>query len=108
MLFALGLPGSATSPPRRSPSTSARSRRCSRPTRSEITEVDGVGPILAEEILEQLADERTAELIERLRERGLRLELDAAERRAEGGPLDGKTFVLTGTLPELCRDRRRS
>ena len=31
-------------------------------------------------------------------------ELSAAERRAEGGPLEGKTFVLTGTLPELSRE----
>ena len=38
----------------------------------EITEVDGVGPILAEQIVEQLADERTRELIAALRERGLR------------------------------------
>jgi DNA ligase (NAD+) len=70
----------------------------------QIEEVDGVGPILAEQIAEQLADERTQEQIARLRERGLRFELDAAERRQSGGPLEGKTFVLTGTLPELTRD----
>ena len=29
------------------------------------------------------------------------MELDPSERRKEGGPLDGKTLVLTGTLPEL-------
>ena len=40
------------------------------------------------------------ELIERLRERGLRFELDEPSAAAQGGPLDGKTFVLTGTLPE--------
>ena len=70
-----------------------------------IEEVDGIGPILAEQVAEQLADERDRELIERLRERGLRFELDAAERRVEGGPLEGKTFVLTGTLPELTREQ---
>jgi DNA ligase (NAD+) len=70
----------------------------------QITEVDGVGPILAEQVAEQLADDRTRELIARLRERGLRFELDAAERRARGGALDGKTLVLTGTLPELTRE----
>jgi DNA ligase (NAD+) len=69
-----------------------------------ITEVDGVGPILAEQVAEQLADDRTRELIARLRERGLRFELDAAERRAQGGALEGKTLVLTGTLPELTRE----
>jgi DNA ligase (NAD+) len=71
----------------------------------QITEVDGIGPVLAESLREELADEAVLELIARLRERGLRLELSAAERRAEGGPLEGKTFVLTGTLPDLSRDQ---
>ncbi len=69
-----------------------------------ITEVEGMGPVLAESVREELADEAILELIARLRQRGLRFELSAAERRAEGGPLEGKTFVLTGTLPELSRD----
>ncbi len=71
----------------------------------EIQRVDGVGPILAEQIVEQLTDERTLELIEKLRGHGLKLELDAAERRRAEGPLEGKTFVLTGTLPELSREQ---
>jgi DNA ligase (NAD+) len=69
-----------------------------------IEEVEGVGPITAAQIADELAEEPTRELIERLRERGLRFELDEAERRAQGGPLDGKTFVITGTLPNLSRD----
>jgi len=69
-----------------------------------IAEVEGIGPVLADQLRDELADEAVLELIERLRERGLRFELSAAERRAEGGPLDGKTFVLTGTLPTLSRD----
>ena len=70
-----------------------------------ITEVEGIGPVLAESLREELADEAIVELIGRLRERGLRFELSEAERRAEGGPLEGKTFVLTGTLPTLSRER---
>jgi DNA ligase (NAD+) len=69
-----------------------------------ITEVEGIGPVLAESLREELADEAIVELIGRLRERGLRFELSDAERRAEGGPLEGKTFVLTGTLPSVSRD----
>ena len=69
-----------------------------------ITEVEGIGPVLAESLREELADDAVLELIGRLRERGLRFELSAAERRAEGGPLEGKTFVLTGTMPTLSRD----
>ena len=70
----------------------------------QIEEVEGVGPIMAVQIAESLADERTWALVEKLREKGLRLEQDPSERRASGGPLEGKTFVLTGTLPELTRE----
>jgi DNA ligase (NAD+) len=69
----------------------------------QIAEAEGIGPILAEQIAEELSDERTRDLIERLRKAGLRMELDPSERRIAGGPLEGKTFVLTGTLPELTR-----
>ena len=69
-----------------------------------IEEVEGVGPIMAVQVAESLADERTWELIEKLRDKGLRLEQDASERRASGGPLEGKTLVLTGTLPSLTRE----
>jgi DNA ligase (NAD+) len=70
----------------------------------QIEEVEGVGPIMAVQIAESLADDRTWELVEKLREKGLRLEQDPSERRATGGPLEGKTLVLTGTLPELTRE----
>jgi len=69
-----------------------------------IEEVEGVGPIMAVQIAESLADEPTWALVEKLREKGVRLEADASERRREDGPLKGKTVVLTGTLPELTRE----
>ena len=59
---------------------------------------------MAEVIYEALAEDRTWELIEKLRSKGLHLEQESHERPAEGGPLDGKTLVLTGTLPSLTRD----
>jgi DNA ligase (NAD+) len=70
----------------------------------QIQEVEGVGPIVARRLEEELSEEPTLELIRRLRERGLRFELSQAERRAEGGPLEDKTFVLTGSLPTLTRE----
>jgi DNA ligase (NAD+) len=69
-----------------------------------IEQVEGVGPIVAERVREELAEEPTLDLIRRLRERGLRFELSPEERRAEAGPLEGKTFVLTGALPDLSRE----
>jgi DNA ligase (NAD+) len=69
-----------------------------------IEEVEGVGPIMAVQIAESLADEPTWRLVEKLREKGLKLEQDASERRAQGGPLEGMTLVLTGTLADLTRE----
>jgi DNA ligase (NAD+) len=71
----------------------------------QIVEAEGIGPVLAEQIYEELSEERTRALIERLRKAGLRMELDPSERRQQGGPLDGKTLVLTGTLPNLSREQ---
>jgi DNA ligase (NAD+) len=74
----------------------------------KIVEVDGVGPIMAEQIAESLSDDATWALVEKLREKRLRLEADESERRIEGGVLEGKTIVLTGTLPTLTREEAAS
>lgn len=70
----------------------------------EVQEADGIGPILAEQVVEELAEDRAIELVDRLGRAGLRFELDPSERRSTEGPLAGKTVVLTGTLPELSRE----
>ena len=71
-------------------------------TKEDIEAVEGIGPVLAATICETLAEQRTLELIERLRERGLQLVEEVTE--GADGPLAGKTFVITGTLPNLSRD----
>jgi DNA ligase (NAD+) len=69
---------------------------------AQIQEAEGVGPKMSQTIYEQLHDEQMLELIEELRAHGLRFE---AEGPPPGeGPLAGKTFVLTGTLPGLTRE----
>ncbi len=68
----------------------------------EILETSGVGPKMAQRIHEQLADEQMRALIADLRAVGVRM---AEEGPPPGdGPLKGKTFVLTGTLPDLTRE----
>lgn len=74
-------------------------------TTEQIAETNGIGPILAENIAEQLAEPEERELIERLRASGLQLVGDAPG--SSEGPLKDKTFVLTGTLPNMTRDRAR-
>jgi DNA ligase (NAD+) len=65
-----------------------------------------VGPRVAQSIYEFFREPRNRELVERLREAGLRFEHRAPRRR--GGPLEGLTFVLTGTLPTLTREQARA
>ena len=104
VLYALGLPGvgSVTAEALAGHFGSIDALHEAEPER--IEEVEGVGPIMAVQIAESLADEPTWELIEKLKDKGLRLEADESERRAAGGPLEGRTLVLTGTLPELTRE----
>ena len=68
-----------------------------------IATTPGIGPVLAETVVDELASEPNQELIARLRAAGLRFE---EEGPAPGtvGPLAGKTFVVTGTLPNWSRD----
>jgi DNA ligase (NAD+) len=72
-------------------------------TPEQIQETPGVGPIMAQRIHEQLADEQMQTLIAALRERGLHFEEEGPPPGE--GPLSGKTFVLTGTLPDLTREQ---
>jgi DNA ligase (NAD+) len=68
-----------------------------------IEQTQGVGPKMARSIHDQLHDPAMLRLIEDLRAQGLQFE-EAGPPPGEG-PLAGKTFVLTGTLPDLTREQ---
>ena len=76
-------------------------------TPEQLTEVEGIGPIMASTVHETLAEDRVRDLIGKLREHGLRMEEEGPAPPAEG-PLVGKTLVITGTLPSLSRDEATS
>ena len=69
----------------------------------QILETAGVGPKMAQRIHEQLADEQMRALIADLRSVGVQMALEGPPPGE--GPLAGKTFVLTGTLPDLTREQ---
>ena len=104
VLYALGLPGVGyvTATALADHFGSIDAIRAAGP--EQLAEVEGVGPVMALQIAESLADENTWALVEKLREKGLRMEQDPSERRATGGPLEGRTLVLTGTLEGLTRE----
>jgi DNA ligase (NAD+) len=72
-------------------------------TPDQIAETPGVGEKMAQLIHDQLQDDRMRKLIAELREAGLSFS-ETGPAPSEG-PLAGRTFVLTGTLPELSREQ---
>jgi DNA ligase (NAD+) len=69
----------------------------------ELTEVEEVGPRIAESIAAFFGEKRNLEVIEKLRKAGLQFEQQKVARRKHQH-LEGKQFVLTGTLPGLPRE----
>lgn len=67
----------------------------------ELQAVPDIGPITAQSLLDWFAQPQSQHLISRLREAGVDFtgEMTAADSR-----LQGRTFVLTGTLETLTRD----
>jgi DNA ligase (NAD+) len=64
--------------------------------------ISGLGPRIAESIGHFFAERHNTELLRHLKQAGLTME--GARPRRGTGPLSGKTFVLTGTLPSLTRE----
>ncbi len=69
----------------------------------DLREIPGMGDILARAVVDFFAVGQNRVLIDRLRERGVRL-ADVAVQQERPTPLSGMTFVITGTLPTLSRE----
>ncbi|HJV87104.1 MAG TPA: NAD-dependent DNA ligase LigA [Noviherbaspirillum sp.] len=69
----------------------------------QLLEVADIGPVVARSIMTFLSDPMNRELIEQLRAAGVHWSENAGSA-SEAKPFQGKTFVLTGTLPTMTRD----
>jgi DNA ligase (NAD+) len=75
----------------------------------ELAEINDIGPVIAESVQQFFAQEENLRTIERLRAAGVRLDAPApdGDASAMAQTLQGKVFVLTGTLPTLTRNQAR-
>ncbi len=71
----------------------------SRATLDELQEVDGIGKVVAESIVAWFVDEYNQALLEKFNLLGV---LPWYEKKT--GPLEGKHFVVTGSLESMSRD----
>jgi len=77
--------------------------RLSRVSMEELTEVDDIGPVVAESVIFFFGQEENIKLIEELRKAGLTFEILHSEDRGEQ-PFSGQSFVLTGKLARFSRE----
>jgi len=70
----------------------------------QLTDCEDVGEVIAQSIVQWHGDESNRKLLERLRKAGLNFKSELHQPKAAPGPFAGKTFVLTGTLPNLKRE----
>jgi DNA ligase (NAD+) len=79
-------------------------RALARAQADEINEVRGIGPAIAEAVAGFFAEPRNRKLIDRLEKHGLTMKEPSSTGTREG-VLAGHTYVITGTLPTLSRQR---
>lgn len=71
----------------------------------EIESVYEIGKSISESIIRFFSDQKNIELINRLKNTGLKFSIDNIENEKQ--ILSGKTFVLTGTLPSISREKAK-
>lgn len=74
-------------------------------TAEEISEIDGFGDIMSESVFSAFHDKHFAELVDELKSLGVKMEYEKQE--SGDNRFEGKTFVLTGTLPTMTRDEAK-
>jgi DNA ligase (NAD+) len=69
----------------------------------ELTDVEEIGPIVAEAVHDWFHDKGNRKLLDKLKKSGVRMADPPKEKRTDG-PLAGKTIVLTGGLGSMSRE----
>lgn len=69
-----------------------------------LTHCEDVGEVIASSVVQWQGDARNRKLVERLRQTGVNFNSELYRPQSQAGVLAGKTFVLTGTLPNLKRE----
>ncbi len=74
---------------------------------ARLLEVNDIGPIVAQSIVQFFAEPHNREVIAQLRAAGVHWEESAGRKVAAHSALSGKICVLTGTLPSMTRDQAK-
>jgi DNA ligase (NAD+) len=75
-----------------------------RAKKEELEQIPGIGPRIAESVVEFFKDKHNRTLVERLRKSGVQTEQNMLKEKL---PLAGKLFVLTGSLASMTREEAK-
>lgn len=73
-------------------------------SKETLTELEDVGPKVAESIVQFFYNENNINLIKKLGESGVKIEKTEEDNQVESNKLEGLTFLFTGTLTKFSRD----
>ena len=74
-------------------------------THEKLVDIPGVGPKIADSVVDYFGVEQNVEMINKLYEAGVRLTGDAEQTSGTLSPLRGYVFCLTGTLQSMTRSQ---
>ena len=103
LVFGLGIPHVGSEVAELLVSHFPAMQRLMEASEEEITQVPGIGPVIAASVVAFFADPANRELVDKLRSAGLRMEADVTPELTQDLPLSGLTFCFTGTMGSMTR-----
>lgn len=74
----------------------------------ELTQIDDVGPRIAESIIEYFATQVNVDIVQRLKNAGLQMAIEETEDGERSDKLAGKSIVISGTFTHHSRDEYKA
>ena len=76
--------------------------------KTTLMAIDGVGEKIANSIIHYCADPQNIEIINRLRQYGLQMQLSENEQQQQSNKLSGMTFVISGVFSKHSREQYKA
>ena len=77
-------------------------------TVEQLTETDGIGDVIAQSIVDYFADTANQEIVVRLREYGLQMQLSEEQLASQSDKLAGLSIVISGVFQHHSRDEYKA
>ena len=74
----------------------------------QLMEVDGVGQVIAESVVKYFQDPKNAEIVDKLANEGLQMQLSEEQLSGQTDKLAGKSIVISGVFQQHSRDEYKA